>query len=199
MKMRYMLQSAVIACGLLGCAASGNSNAADNSAAATVATTASAERDGSHDFDFDFGVWTTHITRRVHPLTGSDESMQLTGTVTVRKVWQGKAALEEIEADGPKGHWEGMSVFLYDPHAHQWSQTFVGSARGTFTGGLIGSFHDGRGELYSTDTVDGRAILVRGTWSDIKPTSHRYQEAYSTDGGKTWEIQFTADLTKAAS
>ena len=59
--------------------------------------------DGAHDFDFDLGLWKTQITRRVHPLTGSDETMRLSGTVTVRKVWDGRAQLEEIEADGPKG------------------------------------------------------------------------------------------------
>jgi hypothetical protein len=175
MKTRSVRTLAVLACGILGAAACADAMAADSDAAAG-ASALSTQRDGSHDFDFDFGVWKTHITRRVHPLSGADEWMQLTGTVCVRKVWQGKAALEEIEADGPKGHWEGM-----------------------FAGGLVGSFHDGRGELYSQDTLDGRSILVRGTWSDIKPTSHRYEEAYSTDGGKTWELQFRADLTKVTS
>jgi hypothetical protein len=162
-------------------------------------TPAAITRDGSHDFDFDFGVWHTEITRRLHPLTGSTESMKLSGTVTIRKVWGGKASVEEIEADGPKGHWEGMSLFLYDPAAHQWSQSFIGSAAGTFGGGMIGSFHDGKGELFAQDTLDGRSILVRATWSDITPTSHTYEEDYSADGGKTWDLSFRALKTKIGS
>jgi len=130
-------------------------------------------------------------------LSGSNEFIELNGTVSIRKVWGGLAHLEEIEADGPNGHWQGLSLFLYNPTAHQWSQTFVNSKSGVFSGGLIGSFNDGRGELFQQDTLDGRSILVRGVWSNITPTSHRYEESYSADGGKTWEVQLTADKTKA--
>jgi len=158
---------------------------------------AQAPRDGAHDFDFDLGAWKTHIVRRLHPLSGSTETMQLSGTVTVRKLWDGRAQVEEIEADGPKGHWEGMTVFLYDPEAHQWSMNFANSGAGKFATPMIGSFADGRGELYGPDTLDGRAILVRAVWSDFTPTSHTYQESYSADGGKTWEVAFTATKTRA--
>ena len=61
-------------------------------------------RDGSHDFDFNIGVWHTHIKRVPDALAGSHQSVELNGTVTVRKVWGGRAELEEIEADGPNGH-----------------------------------------------------------------------------------------------
>jgi hypothetical protein len=159
-------------------------------------TQAAIGRDGAHDFDFDVGVWHTEITRRLKPLAPSSESMRLSGTVTLRKVWGGKAQLEEIEADGPQGHWEGMSLFLYDPAAHQWSETFVGSASGVIAPGFVGSFHDGRGELFQQDTLDGRSVLVRATWSDIKTDSHKYEEHFSADGGKTWSLSFSALKTR---
>ena len=162
-------------------------------------TPAADTRDGSHDFDFDLGVWHTEITRRLHPLAASSESMKLSGTVTIRRVWGGKAQVEEIEADGPKGHWEGMSLFLYDPAARQWSQTFLGAAAASFSPGFVGAFHDGKGELFQQDTLDGRAVLVRATWSDITPTSHKYQEDYSADGGKSWHASFTAIKTRLPS
>jgi hypothetical protein len=155
-----------------------------------------ATRDGAHDFDFDLGVWKTDIVRRVHPLSGSDETIHLTGTVTVRKVWDGRAQLEEIEADGPNGHWEGMTAFLYDPHAAQWSMNFANSAEGKINAPMIGSFENLRAELFGQDTLGGRAILVRGVWADITPTTHTYQESYSADGGRTWEVAFTAHKTK---
>jgi hypothetical protein len=155
-------------------------------------------RDGSHDFDFDFGVWRTEITRNLQPFSGSSETVKLSGTVTIRKVWGGKAQWEEIEADGPKGHWEGMSLFLYNPAAHQWSQTFVGSADGIIARGMTGAFKDGKGELFQQDTLDGRSVLVRATWSDITPSTHTYREDYSADGGRTWVRSFTAKKTKIA-
>jgi hypothetical protein len=126
-------------------------------------------RDGQHDFDFNFGVWKTHIRRLKEPLTGSTDYVEMNGTVTVRKLWNGRAQLEEIEVDGPAGQWQGLTLFLYDPKAHQWSQTFVNSAVGSLSGGLIGEFRDRRGELYAQQSLGGRSTLIRGTWSDIKP------------------------------
>src|ERR1043165_5433742 len=79
-------------------------------------------RDGQHDFDFNLGTWKTHIMRLEHPLTGSNSWVEMNGTVAVRKIWGGRAQLEEIEADGSSGHFEGLTVFLYNPKSHQWSQ-----------------------------------------------------------------------------
>lgn len=161
------------------------------------AATLPALRDGQHDFDFNVGVWHTHIRRLAHPFTGSKDATEMNGTVTVRKVWGGRAQLEEIEADGPKGHWQGATLFLYNPQSRQWSQTFFDSSAPTLSS-MVGGFDHGRGELYSQDTYGGRAMLVRGTWSDIAPNSHRYEEAYSQDGGRTWETIFSAQLERVA-
>ena len=153
-------------------------------------------RDGQHDFDFNFGVWHTHIKRILDPFSGATKSVELNGTVTVRKVWDGRAQLEEIEADGPNGHWEGMTLFLYNPQAHQWSQNFISSDGGVLNTPTIGSFKDGRGELFSQDTYEGKSVLVRGVWSGITPNSHSYEEFYSKDGGATWAPVFIANLTR---
>ena len=134
-----------------------------------------AVRDGQHDFDFNFGTWKTHIRRVLDPFSASSKSIELDGTVTVRRVWDGRAQLEEIETDGPNGHWEGLTLFLYNPTAHQWSQSFVNSQHGVLAQPLIGSFKNGRGELLSSDTFNDRSILVRGVWSDITPDSHHYE------------------------
>ena len=157
---------------------------------------AAVERDGSHDFDFNLGTWKTHIHRVLDPMSGNGKFEALEGTVTVRPIWDGRAQLEEIEADGPQGHWEGLTLFLYDPKARQWNQTFIGSKAGDLSPPLVGEFANGRGELFSQDTLDGRAILVRGTWSDIAPDAHHFQDAYSDDGGKTWQPAFIASLTR---
>jgi hypothetical protein len=157
---------------------------------------AQAARDGQHDFDFNIGVWKTHIRRVPDPLSGSGAAIELNGTVTVRKVWGGRAKLEEIEAEGPNGHWEALSLFLYNPQSRQWSQSFLNSRSGELGSPLVGSFHDGRGELYSEDTFKGRTIMVRGVWSDVTPDSHRYTESYSDDGGKTWALSFIGDKTR---
>ena len=165
-------------------------------AAGTVAAQAPAVRDGTHDFDFNQGAWHTHITRVLDPFEGGSHTVTLDGTVTERKVWNGRAWLEEISADGPDGHWDGMTVFLYNPQSGQWSQTYAGAGDSQFSPPTIGSFHDSIGELYGTDTYKGRQVLLRGTWSDITPEAHTYSEAYSQDGGKTWAPVFIAHLTR---
>ncbi|WP_158789610.1 hypothetical protein [Granulicella sp. L46] len=154
-------------------------------------------RDSQHDFDFHFGTWETHIKRLVHPLSGSTTWVELNGTVTVRKIWNGRANLEEIDASNDTMHLQGLTLFLYNPESHQWSQTFANINDGTLSEPpLIGEFKDGRGELYCQDTLNGRSILVRFVWSDITPDSHHVEQSFSDDGGKTWEPNFIADLTR---
>ncbi len=152
-------------------------------------------RDGSHDFDFTIGTWHTHIKRLVNPLSGSNDWVELNGTVVTRKVWNGKAQLEEIEADGPNGHFEGLNLFLYNPTAHQWGLYWASSNDGVIGVPGIGSFKNGIGEMYDQETYNGKTILVRGIWSEIKDHSHKFEQAFSADGGKTWETNFIAEKT----
>jgi hypothetical protein len=156
-----------------------------------------APHDGQHDFDFNIGTWKTHIRRLVHPLTGSTTWMELNGTVSVRKIWDGRAQLEEVEADGPTGHFEDLQLFLYRPEAHQWTLSFANSAVGTLSEAAIGEFKNGQAEFYDQETLNGRAILVRIVWSHINPDSHHFEQSFSDDGGKTWEANFVADVTRA--
>src|SRR5882724_6444056 len=87
-----------------------------------------AERDGQHDFDFHIGTWKTHVKRRLHPLTGSNTWVEMDGITTVRKVWGGRANILELEADGPSGHFLGLSLRLYNPQTHQWTINFSNSS-----------------------------------------------------------------------
>ncbi len=155
-----------------------------------------ADRDGQHDFDFNLGTWRTHIRRLQHPFEGSNTWVELNGSVLVRSLWEGRAQLEEIEAHGPTGHFEGLTLFLYNPQSHQWSQRFANSNEGVLGQPAIGEFKNGRGEFFDQEMFNGRAILVRAVWSDIRPNSHRFEQAFSSDGGRTWETNFIATLTR---
>ncbi len=144
-----------------------------------------APRDGQHDFDFEIGTWKTHLSRRLHPLTGSNTWVEYEGTSVVRKVWNGRANLLELEVDGPAGHLEGLSLRLYNPESHQWSLNFSNSASGTLSQPTIGEFKNGCGEFFDQETLNGRAILVRFVISDVTPDSCHFEQAFSDDGGKT--------------
>ncbi len=154
------------------------------------------ERDGQHDFDFDIGTWKTHLSRLRHPLTGSTTWIEYEGTTVVRKVWNGRANLAELEADGPAGHLEVLSLRLYNPQSHQWSLNSANSRGGTLSQPTIGEFKNGRGEFFDQEALNGRTIFVRNVWSDITRDSCRFEQAFSDDGGKTWEVNWIAVDTR---
>jgi hypothetical protein len=84
-----------------------------------------------------------------HPLSGSTTWIELNGTVTVRKIWDGRANLDEIESSNATTHFQGLTLFLYNPASHQWSQTFANIDDGTLGQPLIGEFKNGRGVFQS--------------------------------------------------
>ncbi len=155
-----------------------------------------AERDGQHDFDFEIGTWKTHLRRLVHPLAGSTTWLEYDGTSIVRKIWNGSANLVELEADGSGGHFEGLNLRLYNPESHQWNLSFANGSGGGVGQPTIGEFKNGRGEFFDQETLNGRAILVRFVISDITADSCRFEQAFSKDGGKTWEVNWIAIDTR---
>jgi hypothetical protein len=153
-------------------------------------------RDGQHDFDFVFGAWKVHLSRLQHPLTGSTAWIESDGNTVVRKVWNGRANLEEFEANGSTGPIEGLTVRLYNPVSHQWNLYWASSKDGTLSQAMIGEFKDGRGEFFGQDTYNDRSIMVRQVWSDITSTSRHFEQSFSDDGGKTWEKNWVATFTR---
>lgn len=153
-------------------------------------------RDGQHDFDFEIGTWKTRLSRLLHPLTGSTSWVEYEGTSVVRKVWNGRANLVELEADGPAGHIQALSLRLYNPQARQWSLNFSNSRGGTLSPPSIGEFKGGRGEFFSQESLNDRAILVRFVISIVTPDSCRFEQSFSDDGGKTWEVNWIAIDTR---
>jgi hypothetical protein len=158
---------------------------------------APAPRDGQHDFDFEAGTWQTHLRRLLHPLSGSTAWVEYEGTSVVRNVWTGRANLAELEVDGPAGHLEGLSLRLYNPQLHQWSLNYADSG-GTLWEPTIGEFRNGRGEFFDQEIFNGRAILVRFVISDITPTSCHFEQSFSEDGGKNWEVNWISTDTRVS-
>jgi len=114
----------------------------------------------------------------------------------VRKVWNGRANLLELEVQGPAGHIEALSLRLYNPESHQWSLNFSNSSVGVLGTPTVGEFRNGRGEFYDQESFAGRAILVRFVISDIKPDSCHFEQSFSADGGKSWEVNWIATDTR---
>jgi len=165
---------------------------ADTEQAATV-------HDGQHDFDFLLGSWKIHLKRLRHPLTGSNEWVEFDGTVVCRTVWNGLAEVEEFNVDSPEKSIfiKGLAVRLYNPKSRQWTIYWANSKNGTIDPApQVGQFANGRGEFYGQDTLDGRAIYVRFIWSNTESASPHFEQSYSADGGKTWEVNWITEQTK---
>src|SRR5580658_2639043 len=162
------------------------------------AVSAAAPRDGQHDFDFELGSWTIHLRRRLHPLAGSSDWVRFDGTSVTRKVWDGRAQLEEFETNGAGGSIEGLTLRLYNPQTHQWSLYWANARDGTVVPAQIGEFRDGVGEFYGWDTLNGKPILIRFIWSKTSSDSPHFEQAFSADGGRTWEVNWITDQTRLA-
>ncbi len=159
--------------------------------------TFTSERGGQRDFDFALGTWKAHLKRLEHPLTGSKTWVEFDGTFVARKVWDGRAMIEEVELDSPGGHIEGLTLRLYNPQTHQWSIYWANSKNGVMdTSPQVGQFKNGRGEFYGTDTLNGKLIYVRFVWTNTNTNTPHFEQSYSDDGGKTWEVNWTTDQTR---
>lgn len=159
----------------------------------------SAYRDGQHDFDFELGTWKIHLSRLAERLAGSKTWVQFDGTSVARKVWDGRANLDEFESDSPNFHIEGLTLRVYNPQTHQWSIYWANSkdpALGQPLTPMVGEFKDGRGEFYDQEQWNGRFVFVRFIWSNITPNSAHFEQSYSDDGGKTWEVNWITDQTR---
>jgi hypothetical protein len=153
--------------------------------------------DGQRDFDFEIGTWKTHLRRLVNPLSDAEDTwVEYEGVTTVRTVWEGRANLVELVADGPAGHFEGLSLRLYNPQSRQWSLNFANAKSGMLVQPAIGGFKNGRGEFYNQDFFNGRAILIRFVIFDITPDTCTFEQSFSDDGGKTWEVNWIARDTR---
>jgi hypothetical protein len=168
------------------------------SGAANTAPQSSTERDGQHDFDFELGSWKIHLKRRLHPLTGSNTWIDFDGTSVTRKVWEGRSQIEEFETDGAGGHIEGLTLRLYNPQTHQWSLNWANAKDGTLVAPQVGQFKDGRGEFYGQDTLNGKLIYIRFIWSNTDSNTPHFEQSFSDDGGKTWEVNWITDQTRVS-
>jgi hypothetical protein len=157
---------------------------------------AAAALDGQRDFDFEIGTWNTRLSRRLRPLTGSDEWVAYEGTTTVTKVWDGKANLVELLVQGPAGRIEALSLRLYNPRTREWSLNFASSAGGALSPPVTGAFRNGRGEFFADETLEARPIRVRFVIIQTGPDACSFEQAFSADGGKTWEVNWIATDTR---
>jgi hypothetical protein len=153
-------------------------------------------QDGYADFDFLIGRWKIRHRRLREILKGSTSWDEFEGFAVDRKILGGLGSISEVTLQLASGPLEGMTVRLFDPKAGQWRIYWTSGGDGAFTTPMIGGFVQGRGMFYAHEPFDGRYILSRFLWSDITANSCHWEQAFSADGGKTWETNWIMDLTR---
>jgi len=176
-------------------------SAAGHAAAPVATAPAAAVRDGSHDFDFLYGRWKMHNRRLKQRMVGSHEWVEFDSYDEARPLVGGMGNEDEYRTDFFKKDFVGLTIRLYDPRTGLWSIYWVDNLtmQGTMLPPEVGTFEGNRGVFEGPDTFDGKPITVRYIWTvtpdDPKVAAH-WEQAFSADGGKTWETNFMNDLLR---
>lgn len=193
MKNTISFYASLLICGaalMLPLSASPRQEPASKPAAST------AQRDGSHDFDPLLGSWKYHLRRRLNPLTGSNKWIAYEGTGVCQTIYDG-AQIDRLQASGSAGEIEGLTLRTYNPASHQWRLYWANRKVGVLDPPQVGEFKDGVGEFFAVDTINNKTILIRFRWTNTNSTPH-FEQSFSDDGGKTWEVNWITDQTRVA-
>lgn len=156
--------------------------------------------DHVHDFDFFFGSWRVHHRYLKARLAGCSEWLEFAGTCTAQPTMGGAGNMDDNVIAKPGGSYRAMTVRTYDAQTQSWAiRWFDGRApHGPADPPMIGSFTDGVGTFFADETYNGKPIKVRFLWSGITPTSCRWEQAFSDDGGASWETNWIMENTRTA-
>ena len=153
---------------------------------------------GLHAFDLRAGCWTIHNHVLKERLADNHDWFDYDGTQRLWITMGGYGNMDDNELRKPEGTYYGVTVRTYDPKTGIWSIWWYDGRdpSGDLDPPVKGRFKDGVGTFYSDDTLRGKPIKVRFTWSGITASAARWEQAFSGDGGKTWETNWTADFSK---
>jgi len=161
-----------------------------------MATASELGADGRADFDFYLGAWESKQRRLKEWLNGCDTWDEFTGTHVARKLLDGIGHMDEATFESPAERFVGLTVRLFDPQTRLWSIYWADSKCGSMGAPQIGRFQDGVGVFYDHEVLAGRAIFSRYLWTPMSDMACRWEQAFSADGGATWETNWIADFTR---
>jgi hypothetical protein len=162
------------------------------SALATGATAPGAATGGAeHDFDFFLGSWKVHHRKLKKRLAGSNEWEEFDGTTICQSLLGGIANMNDSVVNAAGGSYTGLGLRAFDAKTHTWADWYLdGRDPSAIDSPGIGRFTKGVGTFLSDDTFQGRPIKVQGIFSSLSGTSAQWEQAFSADGGKTWETNW---------
>ncbi len=163
------------------------------------AAAAAADMSGLHDFDFLVGEWRVHSRRLKEALADSHEWYEFDGTIRSQPLMDGRANVDDTVFNLPTGIYRGVAPRAYDPQTGQWAIWWIDGRNpfGNLDPPVKGRFVGGVGTFYANDTLRGKPIRVRFTWSRITKTTAEWEQAFSPDDGKTWETNWQQKLVRS--
>ncbi len=171
--------------------------AAPSTTPAAPATAAPAP-DGLHAFAFQTGTWRVRHRKLKSRLTGCTEWVEFGGTCTAWELQGGNANVDDNLLDDPAGPYRACTFRQRDPATGLWSIWWFDPRHPTLEPPVRGGFRDGVGTFLADDELGGRPITVRFTWSGITRDAARWEQAFSPDGGRSWETNWVMTFTRAA-
>jgi len=153
---------------------------------------------GARDFDFFFGRWQVRHRRLRERLAGSREWIEFDGTSVAQPLLGGHGNVDDNVFAFHGNTIRGVTLRSFDPPTGQWSIWYLDTRAplGPLDPPVRGSFRDGVGTFYADDAFAGRPIRVRFTWSAVNPAAPHWEQAFSADGGATWETNWAMDFRR---
>ncbi len=142
------------------------------------------------DFDFFVGTWRVSHRRLVGRLVGSTHWEEFEGESTMRKILGGTGNLDENVIRAPKGIYQAVTLRLFDPATRLWSIYWVDGRFQKIDTPMVGGFEGPFGLFYGDDVHEGQKVRVRFRWFSDAPDRCRWEQAFSVDGGESWEINW---------
>jgi hypothetical protein len=161
-------------------------------------TQATSEPSGVHDFDFFVGHWRVHHRRLKGRLSNSREWIEFTGTAVAQALMGGYGNIDDNVLELPGGSYRAVTLRSFDSKSNQWSIWWLDgrSPQGPLDPPVRGGFHEGVGTFYADDVFEGKPVRVRFVWSHITTNACRWEQAFSPDGGQTWEVNWTMEFVR---
>ena len=152
------------------------------------------------EWTFLYGMWNVHHRSLVARLAGSDEWQEFEGTSEFWPLLAGAGNVDDNFIDLPGDPYRAVSLRSFDPATGLWSIWWLDGRRpGVIDVPVVGRFEDGIGRFEAHDTFNGRPIRVRFLWTRTDTLTPRWEQAFSDDGGLTWETNWEMDFTPATS
>ncbi|MDQ0465829.1 hypothetical protein QO010_003621 [Caulobacter ginsengisoli] len=151
-----------------------------------------------HDFDWLVGSWKVRHHRLKARLAGSTEWEDFDGTSKLWLTLDGLGTVDDNWLDIPSGAYRAVGIRAFNTKTGLWAIWWLDERYADrIEPPVYGGFKDGVGTFDGDDTFNGKPIKVRFQWSRITANSAHWEQAFSPDGGATWETNWTMEFTRA--